>query len=157
MAPEVIRHETYSSNADVYSFGICLWQLITREVPFAAMTPIQAAFRVAQGERPPIPQSTPRRLRDIVVACWDPDSYKRPSFTWIAMALADYARDAFSPANVGTQTLMMANEMLANVEGNSTVNVDLSVDLSVPLEMGARIHNRDEELEENDGNIGLEI
>ena len=30
MAPEVIRHENYSSNADVYSFGILLWQLITR-------------------------------------------------------------------------------------------------------------------------------
>jgi serine/threonine protein kinase len=30
MAPEVIRHESYSSNADVYSFGILLWQLITR-------------------------------------------------------------------------------------------------------------------------------
>lgn len=30
MAPEVIRHESYSSNADVYSFGIVLWQLITR-------------------------------------------------------------------------------------------------------------------------------
>ena len=29
MAPEVIKHESYSSNADVYSFGIVLWQLIT--------------------------------------------------------------------------------------------------------------------------------
>lgn len=32
MAPEVIRHESYSSNADVYSFGILLWQLISRYV-----------------------------------------------------------------------------------------------------------------------------
>ena len=35
MAPEVIKHESYSSNADVYSFGIVLWQLITvrRNIP----------------------------------------------------------------------------------------------------------------------------
>jgi tRNA A-37 threonylcarbamoyl transferase component Bud32 len=36
MAPEVIRHESYSSNADVYSFGILLWQLITRYVDCCA-------------------------------------------------------------------------------------------------------------------------
>lgn len=29
VAPEVIRHESYSSNVDVYSFGVGLWQLIT--------------------------------------------------------------------------------------------------------------------------------
>lgn len=126
MAPEVIRHESYSSNADVYSFGICLWQLITREVPFSTMTPIQAAYAVAEGRRPSIPESVPRRLQEIIMACWDQDSHRRPSFTYIAMALADYAKMAFSPANVGALTLQIANEMLATVEGNSNVNVDFS-------------------------------
>ena len=126
MAPEVIRHESYSSNADVYSFGLVLWQLITREVPFATMTPIQAAYAVAEGSRPAIPAAVPRRLQEIITACWDQDSHKRPSFTYITMALADYAKMAFSPANVGALTLQIANEMLANVEGNSTVNVDFT-------------------------------
>uniref|UniRef100_A0A7S2Y8D6 Mitogen-activated protein kinase kinase kinase n=1 Tax=Entomoneis paludosa TaxID=265537 RepID=A0A7S2Y8D6_9STRA len=92
MAPEVISHDSYSSNADVYSFGVCLWQLITREIPFATLTPIQAAYAVAEGRRPTIPSSTPRRLREIIEACWEHDSYRRPSFTYIAMALADYAK-----------------------------------------------------------------
>jgi serine/threonine protein kinase len=128
MAPEVIRHESYSSNTDVYSFGICLWQLISRDIPFATMTPIQGAYyAVAEGRRPTIPPSTPRRLQEIVLACWDQDSHKRPSFTYIAMALADYAKMAFSPANIGALTLQIANELLANVEGNSTVNVDLKI------------------------------
>jgi len=126
MAPEVIRHESYSSNADVYSFGICLWQLISRQIPFSTLTPIQAAYAVAEGHRPAIPSSTPRRLQEIILSCWQQDSHKRPSFTYIAMALADYAKMAFSPANVGALTLQIANEMLANVEGNSTVNVDFT-------------------------------
>mmetsp|Transcript_4053 Transcript_4053/g.10331 ORF Transcript_4053/g.10331 Transcript_4053/m.10331 type:complete len:947 (-) Transcript_4053:1904-4744(-) len=126
MAPEVIRHESYSSNADVYSFGVCLWQLITREIPFGTMTPIQAAFAVAEGGRPPIPPSTPRRLQEIIEACWDQDSHRRPSFTYIAMSLADYAKMAFSPANVGTSTLQIANEIIRQVDGNSTVNVDMT-------------------------------
>jgi serine/threonine protein kinase len=132
MAPEVIRHESYSSNADVYSFGICLWQLISREIPFATMTPIQAAYAVAEGRRPEIPPSTPLRLQEIIRSCWDQDSQRRPSFTYVAMALADYVKMAFSPANVGTLTLKIANEMLATVEGNSTVNVDFSTPVAGP-------------------------
>lgn len=127
MAPEVIRHESYSSNADVYSFGVVLWQLISREVPFATLTPVQTAYAVAEGSRPEIPSSTPEQLRQIILACWDADTERRPSFTYIAMALADYAKMAFSPANVGAQTVQIADEMLANVSGNSTVNVDFSV------------------------------
>mmetsp|Transcript_13879 Transcript_13879/g.16998 ORF Transcript_13879/g.16998 Transcript_13879/m.16998 type:complete len:1403 (+) Transcript_13879:63-4271(+) len=126
MAPEVIRHESYSSNADVYSFGLVLWQLITRQVPFATMSPVQAAYAVAEGHRPEIPKNVPEPLARIIQACWNEDSYSRPSFTVIVMSLADYARMAFNPAVVGFQTVQIANDMLANVEGNSNVNVDYS-------------------------------
>ena len=157
-APEVILHESYSSNADVYSFGICLWQLITREVPYASMTPIQAAYAVAEGNRPDIPASTPHRLQEIITACWDQDSHKRPSFTYIAMALADYAKMAFSPANVGALTLQIANEMLANVDGNSTVNVDFTTPVSgAPPTSPPSPRYVDVSFPQNDSNVGLEI
>lgn len=158
MAPEVIRHESYSSNADVYSFGLCLWQLISREVPFATMTPIQAAYAVAEGHRPEIPSSTPLRLQEIIRSCWDQDSHKRPSFTYIAMALADYAKLAFSPANVGTLTLQIANEMLATVEGNSTVNVDFSTPVAPPpTAQYQRFLNLEYARNDSSSNLGLEI
>jgi hypothetical protein len=153
MAPEVIRHESYSSNADVYSFGVCLFQLISREIPFATLTPIQAAYAVAEGRRPEIPPSTPRRLQEIVMACWDQDSHCRPSFTYIAMALADYAKMAFSPANVGALTLSIANEMLATVEGNSTINVDFTTPVGyAPMSYVDSWHEASQ-----GGNVGLEI
>jgi serine/threonine protein kinase len=145
MSPEVIRHEPYSSNADVYSFGIVLWQLITREVPFATMTPIQTAYAVAEGHRPDIPSSVPEPLRHIIQACWHEDQTQRPSFTYIAMALADYAKLAFNPNAVGAQTVEIANEVIGSVRGNSTVNVDLSVGIdrrrhsSLGLSMSSRL------------------
>ena len=41
MAPEIIKHESYSFKADVYSFAIVAWQLLTREDPFAPINQVQ--------------------------------------------------------------------------------------------------------------------
>lgn len=45
MAPEVIEHKPYDHKADVFSFGIVLWELLTGEIPYAYLTPLQAACR----------------------------------------------------------------------------------------------------------------
>ena len=34
MAPEVIRNAQYNEKADIYSFGVLLWELITGMVPY---------------------------------------------------------------------------------------------------------------------------
>jgi serine/threonine protein kinase len=36
-APEIIRGERYSEKADVYSFGIIMWEVLTRRTPFAGL------------------------------------------------------------------------------------------------------------------------
>ena len=55
MAPEVIEHRPYDNKADVFSFGIVLWELLTGKVPYPGLSPLQAAIAVVQkGLRPPI-------------------------------------------------------------------------------------------------------
>ncbi len=41
MAPEVIEHRPYGYKADVFSFAIVVWELLTGEVPYMQLTPLQ--------------------------------------------------------------------------------------------------------------------
>lgn len=35
MAPEVLSCEEYSNKVDVYSYGMLLWEIVTRKEPFS--------------------------------------------------------------------------------------------------------------------------
>ncbi|KAJ6736904.1 ACT-LIKE TYROSINE KINASE FAMILY PROTEIN [Salix viminalis] len=52
MAPEVIEHKPYDYKADVFSFGIVMWELLTGELPYSYLTPLQAAVGVVQKQDP---------------------------------------------------------------------------------------------------------
>lgn len=51
MAPEVIEHKPYDGKADVFSFGVVLWELLTCRVPYSEMTPLQVEGHVQQQRR----------------------------------------------------------------------------------------------------------
>ncbi|KAI7730714.1 hypothetical protein M8C21_004672 [Ambrosia artemisiifolia] len=81
MAPEVINHQLYDQKADVFSFAIVLWELVTAKVPYENMTPLQAALGVRQGLRPDVPANTHPKLVKLMEKGWDSDPDKRPSFS----------------------------------------------------------------------------
>ncbi|XP_072970878.1 serine/threonine-protein kinase STY8-like isoform X2 [Typha angustifolia] len=89
MAPEVLNHQPYDHKADVFSFAIVLWELVTAKIPYNTMTPLQAAYRVRQGMRPELPEDTDPKLLELMQRCWDTVPAMRPSFSEITVELEE--------------------------------------------------------------------
>lgn len=69
LAPEVINHARASEYSDVYSFGIILWELATREEVYQGLETTQIIAKVAnENLRPPVPVDCP--WKDLMVRCW---------------------------------------------------------------------------------------
>ncbi|KAI4325411.1 hypothetical protein MLD38_030814 [Melastoma candidum] len=94
MAPEVIEHRPYDNKADVFSFGIVLWELLTGEIPYAYMSPLQAAVGVVQkGLRPMIPENASPSLIELLRRCWQQNPDERPSFSEILDNLKQISKE----------------------------------------------------------------
>lgn len=98
MAPEVFVGSKYDEKVDVYSYGMILFEIICREVPFGAEETQDVGKLTIQGGRPDleaVPQDCPETLRDLMIFCWAHDPKKRPSFEMILPMLAEVAGKGF--------------------------------------------------------------
>ncbi|KAF1879191.1 hypothetical protein Lal_00047864 [Lupinus albus] len=94
MSPEVIEHKPYDHKADVFSFGVVLWELLTGKLPYEYLTPLQAAIGVVQkGLRPTIPKNTHPKFVELLERSWQQDPALRPDFPEIIEILQQLAKE----------------------------------------------------------------
>ncbi|XBI96875.1 hypothetical protein VPH35_033096 [Triticum aestivum] len=109
IAPEVINHKSYDHKADVFSFAIVLWELVTSKVPYENLTPLQAALSVRQGIRLVIPSSVHPRLSKLIQRCWGENPHTRPVFYEITAELQDILQ-TFQPPPGPKEAIVVRNK-----------------------------------------------
>jgi len=95
MAPELLNFGSQPSvKTDVYSFGVTLYELLTRKEPYEEHEHVQDVLDMLGDTdmdpplRPTLPEGLPKDAAAIMCACWDPDPDMRPSFDQIKVMVS---------------------------------------------------------------------
>jgi serine/threonine protein kinase len=79
MAPEVALKVPYNLSADVYSFGLLLWQICSLALPYDGMNRAEYFEYVVQGsDRPTLDPTWSTLIRVLLKRSWDPSPSRRP-------------------------------------------------------------------------------
>jgi len=96
MAPELLKHGCQPSvKTDVYSFGVTLYELLTRKEPYEEYTDVDSVIEMLEHPlldpplRPTIPEGLPDDAAAIMCACWHPNPDLRPSFQQIKRMVSE--------------------------------------------------------------------
>ncbi|TEA41617.1 tyrosine-protein kinase Fes/Fps isoform X1 [Globicephala melas] len=87
-APEALNYGRYSSESDVWSFGILLWETFSLGAsPYPNLSNQQTREFVEKGGRLPCPELCPDAVFRLMEQCWASEPGQRPSFSTIYQEL----------------------------------------------------------------------
>ena len=67
---ELLSGRQYNKSVDVYAFGILLWELFHKSVPFCMLDSSEIRDRVLSGARPPVSLSVPTVYASLIRRAW---------------------------------------------------------------------------------------
>ena len=90
LAPETVRDRVFTTMSDVWSYGVCLFEMLTAEVPYGEdIGSMEAAKKVGwEGLTPEVPKSAPHNIAEVMEACTLQQSDQRPMFSEILEILS---------------------------------------------------------------------
>ena len=81
IAPEVLRGKEFTKAADIYGFGMIMWEILSGEPPFIDREYDQSLIIdiCMKDLRPPIPKYAPEPYVTLMKGCWNPIPTNRPT------------------------------------------------------------------------------
>ncbi|RHZ54943.1 hypothetical protein Glove_421g34 [Diversispora epigaea] len=135
IAPEVLSGEKYTKAADVYSYGIIAYEMVTGFPPYPDIPhDLDLAMKICNGLRPKIPFHVPKLITRMIMRCWDARVTYRPTFKELKDELWKYFDDYYKylkdRKNKDSEIVIQikkAEEFSANQEStNSTTTTPLN-------------------------------
>lgn len=103
MAPEVGLEKGYSLPADVYSFGILLWEICSLKKPFGNVKSADEFHKKVfeKGARPTLDKYWPEHIKETMVKCWSGYPAERPVMQEVKSILAAHTKELSLSENQG--------------------------------------------------------
>ncbi|TKS69749.1 Insulin-like growth factor 1 receptor [Collichthys lucidus] len=96
MSPESLKDGVFTTNSDVWSFGVVLWEIATlAEQPYQGLSNEQVLRFVMEGGLLEKPQNCPDMLFELMRMCWQYNPKMRPSFAEIINSIKDELEPSF--------------------------------------------------------------
>lgn len=137
----------YSEKADVYSFAMFCFELLTGKVPFedSHLQGDKMGRNIRAGERPLFPFPLPKYLVNLTRRCWQTDPNLRPSFSSICRVLRYIKRFLVMNPDPSQLELRLPNVDYCDIEagflkkfsGDQSMNLDLAPVSQIPFQMFA--------------------
>ncbi|XP_077589202.1 vascular endothelial growth factor receptor kdr-like isoform X2 [Stigmatopora nigra] len=91
MAPEAIFDKIYTTQSDVWSFGVLMWEIFSLGVSPYPGVQIDEEFccRLKEGTRMRAPEYSSSEIYQTMLECWQGEARQRPTFTELVEQLGD--------------------------------------------------------------------
>jgi len=87
-APEILEGKPFNSTADIYSYGVLLWEILSQEDYCKDFSyALDIVHHVTAGKREPIPVHSPKLYTHLVTSCWHADPKRRCNISWVISTL----------------------------------------------------------------------
>ncbi|XP_029311071.1 tyrosine-protein kinase receptor TYRO3 isoform X1 [Cottoperca gobio] len=81
MAMESLSESVYTSNSDVWSFGVTMWEIVSRgRTPYPGVSNHELLELLLSGHRLKPPEDCDHKLYEVMQSCWDKEPSRRPGF-----------------------------------------------------------------------------
>ncbi|XP_067839577.1 angiopoietin-1 receptor isoform X2 [Heptranchias perlo] len=88
MAIESLNYSVYTTNSDVWSYGVLLWEIVSLGgTPYCGMTCAELYEKLPHGYRMEKPLNCVDEVYELMRQCWREKPYERPTFAQILVSL----------------------------------------------------------------------
>lgn len=99
MPPESIFYNRYTTESDVWAYGVVLWEIFSHGMqPYYGMGHEEVIYYVRDGHILSCPENCPLELYNLMRLCWSTHPSDRPSFSSIHRILERMHQSTVSPA-----------------------------------------------------------
>ncbi|MEY9214497.1 serine/threonine protein kinase [Thermobifida halotolerans] len=108
ISPEQVAGKPATPLSDIYALGIVTYECLAGRPPFTADTPLALALAHSREPPPPLPETVPLPVRELVELMLAKDPQDRPSSAAEVARLAQHVRSVLGSGNA-TETLGLAS------------------------------------------------